>query len=200
MSLRIYGNRLLKTLPGKNTRPTSGRVREAVFNIWQGKIDQCRWLDLCAGSGSMGAEALCRGAKLVVGIEKSSHACAIIQENWQHLITEQQVFHILRGDVVQQLKKLSGQTFDRIYFDPPYTSDLYDQVLNAIAGFKLLHKHGEIAVEHSSDFKVPIIPVWQVIRQRNYGNTSLTFYSCREECESDGALYYDISPSLGTHN
>jgi 16S rRNA G966 N2-methylase RsmD len=77
---------------------------------------------------------------------------------------------------------------------------LYDQVLNAIAGFKLLHKHGEIAVEHSSDFKVPIIPVWQVIRQRNYGNTSLTFYSCREECESDGALYYDISPSLGTHN
>ncbi len=77
MSLRIYGNRQLKTLPGQATRPTSARVREAVFNIWQGAIADCRWLDLCAGNGSMGAEALCRGASYVVGIELASQACAI---------------------------------------------------------------------------------------------------------------------------
>ncbi|MER3475705.1 MAG: 16S rRNA (guanine(966)-N(2))-methyltransferase RsmD, partial [Leptolyngbya sp. ERB_1_2] len=70
MSLRIYGNRSLKTLPGQETRPTLARVREAVFNIWQGSIEQCRWLDLCTGSGSMGAEALCRGASIVIGIEQ----------------------------------------------------------------------------------------------------------------------------------
>ena len=62
--MRIYGNRQLKTLPGQITRPTPARVREAVFNIWQGSVENCRWLDLCAGSGSMGAEALCRGAVL----------------------------------------------------------------------------------------------------------------------------------------
>ena len=76
MAVRIYGNREIKTLPGEETRPTSARVREALFNIWQGRILGCRWLDLCAGSGAMGAEALCRGAAEVVGIEKSGAACA----------------------------------------------------------------------------------------------------------------------------
>ena len=84
MSLRIYGNRLIKTLPGQDTRPTSARVREVVFNIWLEKITGCRWLDLCAGSGSMGAEALCRGASSVFAIEQCPRACGIIKQNWQH--------------------------------------------------------------------------------------------------------------------
>ncbi len=63
MSLRIYGNRQLKTLMGQATRPTPSLVREALFNIWQGTIVGCRWLDLCTGSGAMGAEALCRGRR-----------------------------------------------------------------------------------------------------------------------------------------
>ena len=72
MPLRIYGNRQLKTLPGQATRPTTGRVREALFNIWRGSIVGCDWLDLCAGNGVMGAEALCPGlphpaAKLATG-------------------------------------------------------------------------------------------------------------------------------------
>jgi 16S rRNA (guanine966-N2)-methyltransferase len=81
--LRIYGNRALKTLPGEATRPTSARVREALFNIWQGRIVDCRWLDLCTGSGAMGAEALCRGAAEVVGIERSAEAYTVTRENWQ---------------------------------------------------------------------------------------------------------------------
>ncbi|MFN9615418.1 MAG: RsmD family RNA methyltransferase, partial [Dolichospermum sp.] len=104
MSLRIYGNRLLKTLPGENTRTTRARVREALFNIWQGTITGCRWLDLCAGSGAMGAEALCREAKVVIGIEQSSLACAIIQENWQRVAKPEQKCQLLRGNVTQQLK------------------------------------------------------------------------------------------------
>lgn len=177
MSLRIYGNRLLKTLPGQETRPTSARVREAVFNIWQGEIDGCRWLDLCTGSGSMGAEALCRGASLVIGIEQSSRACAIIQQNWQQVANKDQKFQILRGNVLQQLKKVSGKKFDKIYFDPPYASDLYEPVLKAIAYSQLLETQGEIAVEHSPNFTPPTIPNWQIIRQKTYGNTALTFYT-----------------------
>jgi 16S rRNA (guanine(966)-N(2))-methyltransferase RsmD len=182
MSLRIYGNRQLKTLPGKETRPTTGRVREAVFNIWQGEIALCHWLDLCSGTGSMGAEALCRGASLVVGIEQSIRACAIIQQNWQQVANAEQKFQILRGDALQWLPKLSGQQFDKIYFDPPYASHLYKPVLEAIAQYQLLEKSGEIAVEHSpQNWTSPIIPPWEIIREKVYGNTAVTFYRERTE-------------------
>lgn len=177
MSLRIYGNRQLKTLPGRETRPTTGRVREAVFNIWQGAIAQCRWLDLCAGTGSMGASALCRGASFVVGIEQSSRACAIIQQNWQQVAQSEQKFQVLRGDVVQRLKTLAGEQFDRIYFDPPYTSELYQPVLEAIAHHQLLHPDGELAVEHNPGVRMPQLFLGlEICRQKIYGNTALTFY------------------------
>ncbi len=175
--MRIYGHRQLKTLPGQVTRPTLARVREAVFNIWQGTIADCRWLDLCAGTGSMGAEALCRGASLVVGIEKWPKACAIIQQNWEQVAQPEQTFQVLRGDVVERLKTLAGQKFDCIYFDPPYTSDLYQPVLEAIAHYQLLDESGELAVEHSpSNFRTSPIATLEICRQKVYGNTALTFY------------------------
>ncbi|OKH18254.1 16S rRNA (guanine(966)-N(2))-methyltransferase RsmD [Hydrococcus rivularis NIES-593] len=175
--MRIYGNRQLKTLPGQLTRPTAARVREALFNIWQGKIANCRWLDLCAGNGSMGAEALCRGAREVVGIEKSPQACAIIKQNWQQVATPQQTFRVIRGDVVTRLKNLAGEKFDRIYFDPPYESQLYQPVLEAIAQYQFLDEEGEIAVEHDpKSWKAIEIPGLKICREKVYGNTALTFY------------------------
>ena len=176
MSLRIHGNRQLKTLPGRETRPTSARVREAVFNIWQGAIADCRWLDLCAGSGSMGAEALCRGASYVVAIEQSSRACAIIQQNWQQVQKPEQTIQVLRGDALGRLKTFE-QKFDRIYFDPPYASNLYQPVLEAIAHYQLLQPTGELAVEHSSvTWQPQPISTLEVCREKVYGNTSITFY------------------------
>ncbi|HIK29218.1 MAG: 16S rRNA (guanine(966)-N(2))-methyltransferase RsmD [Oscillatoriaceae bacterium SKW80] len=177
MSLRIYGNRQLKTLLGLETRPTPARVREAVFNIWQGEIAGCRWLDLCAGAGAMSAEALCRGAAEVVAIEKSDRACRVIRENLQKIVGSAQSFYLLRGDVVQKLKTLAGRQFDRIYFDPPYASDLYKPVLEALAHYRLLAEGGELAVEHSP-YRLPIegLPELQICRQKVYGNTALTFY------------------------
>jgi 16S rRNA (guanine966-N2)-methyltransferase len=174
--MRIYGNRLIKTLPGRDTRPTTGRVREAVFNIWQGAIAGSRWLDLCAGNGSMGAEALCRGAALVVGIEQSSRACTIIKENWQRVAQPEQTFQVLRGDVVQRLKTLSGQQFDRIYFDPPYASDIYLPVMQAIAHYQLLHHNGELAVEHHPDLPKLQPSTLEICREKVYGNSAVTFY------------------------
>ncbi|QSJ18819.1 16S rRNA (guanine(966)-N(2))-methyltransferase RsmD [Nostoc sp. UHCC 0702] len=184
MSLRIYGNRQIKTLPGQETRPTSSRVREAVFNIWQETIAGCRFLDLCAGSGSMGAEALCRGASLVIGIEQSSRACATIRQNWQQVAHAEQEWLVLRGDVIQQLKSLSGKQFDRIYFDPPYASGLYQPVLEAIAHHQLLDANGELVAEHSPQaWTAPIIPAWEICREKVYGNTALTFYRIMESGE-----------------
>ena len=175
--MRIYGNRELKTLVGEVARPTTGKVRQALFNIWQGSIRDCRWLDLCAGNGSMGAEALCRGAKEVVGIEQLGEACVLVRENWQKLARTDQVFTILRGDVLDQLKHLKGRAFDRIYFDPPYRGLLYVPVLTAIAQGELLSASGEMAVEYNSKLWTPPEILGLTLgREKHYGHSSLAFY------------------------
>ena len=185
MSLRIYGNRLLKTPPGLETRPTPAKVRQALFNIWQGEIAGCRWLDLCTGSGAMGAEALCRGAAAAIGIELSGKACEIIRQNWALVAQPDQQFQVIRGSVVQKLPTLTGQQFDRIYFDPPYADGLYQPVLEAIAQYSLLAPEGELAAEHSPSQALPeaiggLVPdaIGRLVcdRQKQYGNTTLSFY------------------------
>jgi 16S rRNA (guanine966-N2)-methyltransferase len=181
MSLRIYGNRLLKTLPGLETRPTPAKVRQALFNIWQGEIAGCRWLDLCTGSGAMGAEALCRGASEAIGIEQSGKACEVIRQNWQLVARSDQRFQVIRGNVIQKLPTLAGQPFDRIYFDPPYANGLYQPVLEAIAQHTLLAPEGELAAEHSPAQVLPeAIDGLVCDRQKHYGNTTLSFYRWRE--------------------
>lgn len=184
MSIRIYGNRELKTLPGLETRPTPARVRQAVFNIWKGSIAGCRWLDLCSGSGAMGAEALCRDALMVVGIERSSAACTTIDQNWLKVTGDSQKFQLLRGDVLKRLADLNGQKFDRIYFDPPYAGELYQPVLAAIDRHELLAPIGEIAVEHSPNPQIStlpaMLPTLELCRYKAYGNTAISFYRLRE--------------------
>jgi len=180
--MRIYGNRQLKTLPGLATRPTQAKVREAVFNIWQGSITGCRWLDLCAGIGSMGAEALCRGASQAIAIEKSGPACTIIRHNWQLVASDSQEFRVLRGDVLKRLKSLGGEQFDRIYFDPPYASDLYQPVLEAIASEQLLAPEGQLAVEHSPQGgAIELTPTLEIYQQKSYGHTAVTFFRPTED-------------------
>ncbi len=178
--IRIYGNRELKTLSGLETRPTPSKVRQALFNVWQGSITECRWLDLCTGSGAMGAEALCRGASKVIGIERSSAACKIIQANWLKVATSSQTCQLIQGEVVQQLALLTGQQFDRIYFDPPYAGELYQPVMSAIDNYQLLAPTGELAVEHSPDPAISILPATletlALCRHKNYGNTAISFY------------------------
>ena len=147
--MRIYGNREIKTVSGRDTRPTTSKVREALFNIWRERIESASFLDLCAGNGTMGAEALCRGATKVVGIEKSPFACKIMRENWQKVSQANQEFKILKGDVFLRLKSLKGQKFDLIYFDPPYYAEFYNEVLQAIAKYELLVANtGQLAVEY----------------------------------------------------
>ncbi len=183
--MRIYGNRPLKTMPGRNIRPTPARVREALFQIWQDEVYGCRWLDICAGNGAMGAEALCRGASRVVGLELVGRACGIIRENWQQMTQPSPEFQIIRGDVRRTLKRLDGQQFDRIYFDPPYQSELYHPVLAIIAQKKLLAESGEMAVEYNPKFWHPeAIAFLKPVRKKTYGNTALVFFCNTEDCEN----------------
>ncbi|MGF1577289.1 MAG: 16S rRNA (guanine(966)-N(2))-methyltransferase RsmD [Cyanophyceae cyanobacterium] len=180
MSIRIYGNRLLQTVPGLATRPTPARVREAVFNILQDRIQGSRWLDLCSGAGAMGAEALCRGAAEVVGIEKSRAACRVIRANWDKVILNlypQPAFRLIQGDVCQtiQREKMLG-IFDIIYFDPPYSAGLYDAVIPGLV--PLLDPEGTLMVEHRSSEPLQIrCDPLSVGKTYVYGTTSLTCFS-----------------------
>jgi 16S rRNA (guanine966-N2)-methyltransferase len=176
MSVRIHGNRLLQTLPGELTRPTLAKVRQAIFNIWQGTLTDCHWLDLCAGSGAMGAEALCRGAATAIAIERSPAACAVIRQNWRQVAQPTQSWQVIQGDAVKMLRQLEGKTFDRIYFDPPYASDLYAHVFAAIVQYQLLSPTGELAVEHSIEGWQLAPAGLQVCREKRYGRTAVTFY------------------------
>jgi 16S rRNA (guanine(966)-N(2))-methyltransferase RsmD len=136
----------------------------------------------------MGAEALCRGAATVIGIEQDSRACEVIRQNWQQVATPDQQFKVWRGDVRQRLRDLetevATQPFDHIYFDPPYASQLYEPVLAAIVHHQLLAADGELAVEHATEHAtlsngtaLAIPPGLALCRQKHYGATTLSFFS-----------------------
>ena len=163
-------------------RPTSSLVREALFNIWQGRILGARWLDLCAGSGAMGAEALSRGAAEVVGIEKSSAACRVISQNWQKIAKPSQRYSLNKGDVVQKMRGLTA--FDLVYFDPPYAGELYQPVLSRLAD--CLTDTAEAAVEYGAEHWHPdclsksVHQQLEIVKEKRYGSTSLVFFRRRE--------------------
>lgn len=125
----------------------------------------------------MGAEALCRGASFVTGIETSAAACRTIEQNWQQVAQPHQTYEVTRGDVLVWLPMLDGQQFHHIYFDPPYQSRLYQPVIEAIAQYQLLSPTGELAVEHdANDWEAIALPDLSIRTQKHYGRTVLTFY------------------------
>ncbi len=175
MSIRIKGDRAIKTPTGMATRPTPSKVRAAVFNILQSRIYGANWLDICAGSGAMGAEALVRGVQQVVGIELSASACRIVKENWQKIAKQEQIVQVIKGDAVKIVPKLQPKFFDLVYFDPPYQSDLYQPVLKALP--PLLTDDAIVIAECDRLRPLPdVIDALVCSDRRQYGQTTLIFY------------------------
>jgi 16S rRNA (guanine(966)-N(2))-methyltransferase RsmD len=139
MTLRIFGGqfkgRVLKSPKSETTRPTQGIVREAVFNICQELTQGARFLDLFAGSGAMGLEALSRGASHATFVERDKHSVSCLKENLTllNLTDRAQVFPI---DAHAALNKIT-QSFDIIYIDPPYDTPVLP-FIDAILSHKLL--------------------------------------------------------------
>jgi 16S rRNA (guanine(966)-N(2))-methyltransferase RsmD len=175
MAIRINGSRTLKTSTDLSIRPTASKVRSAVFNILQTRIKGANWLDVCAGSGAMGAEALVRGAANVVGIELSAIACEIVRENWQKFAKSEQSFQVVKGDAVKSLSKLQPKFFDLVYFDPPYQSELYQPVLTSLS--PLLRDNALIIAECDRLRPFPdVMGDLICCDRRQYGQTALIFY------------------------
>jgi 16S rRNA (guanine(966)-N(2))-methyltransferase RsmD len=172
-----YKGRLLRTLRGQDVRPTSDRLRETLFNVLAPRITGTRFLDLCAGSGAVGIEALSRGSTHVTLVERSRSACSVIRENLESLGIGSEA-DVLCREAVAALRRLANHDsqFDIIFFDPPYASGMYDTVLNLVATERLLGEHGLVVVEHR--VKTPPPPEVsgiEVYRQIKQGESGLTF-------------------------
>ncbi len=141
----------LKTLEGLETRPTTDRIKETLFNMIADGLFGCSFLDLFAGSGGIGIEALSRGAKRAVFVEKNPKACACVRENLAHTKLSAQA-ETMQADALNALVRLSGrESFDYIYMDPPYGKELEKKALAFLADSSLLAEDGVIIIEASLD-------------------------------------------------
>lgn len=140
----------LKTIEGMDTRPTTDRIKETLFNILQPDILDSRFLDLFAGSGAIGIEALSRGAREAVFAEQNRKACGCIRYNLKTTRLDNRA-QIMECDVLSALKRLESRkvSFDLIFMDPPYGMGLEKQVLEYLKDSLLLDSHTMIVVEAS---------------------------------------------------
>lgn len=135
----------LKTPEGQQTRPTSDRVKEAMFSIIQFDIPGAKILDLFGGTGQLGIEALSRGAQSAVFVDAGEKACALIRENLKRTkLTEQG--RVVRSDYLEYLRR-GKETFDIIFLDPPYAEVFLENALNRITEIDILQTNGIIVTE-----------------------------------------------------
>ncbi len=174
----LYGGRVIKSPPDNKTRPTSDRLRETLFNVLAPRIDdETRFLDVCAGTGAIGIEALSRGAAFVTFVDLSKRSCALIEENLDKLGIPEQQTDILGLDADNFAGREHKSGWDIAFFDPPYDSD-YGIVLHEFGFNKtLLNDGGILVVEHHTKKHLPdavgALRRWRIIKQ---GETSLSFY------------------------
>lgn len=174
----IYKGRVLKSPQDNKTRPTSDRLRETVFNILAPQIsDETRFLDLCAGTGAIGIEALSRGAHFVTFVDRSKRSCALIEENLDKLGVPETQTDVLNLSAENFSGRTHENAWDIAFFDPPYDSD-YAIVLHDFgAKNDLLCEGGLLVVEHHTKKQMPDevgrLRRWRVLKQ---GETSLSFY------------------------
>ena len=160
----------LKTIEGMDTRPTTDRIKETLFNMISHGLCDCTFLDLFAGSGAIGIEALSRGAKEAVFVEKNPKAMVCIRENLRRTKLEDQAVTMV-SDVASALHKLNGKKkFDYIFMDPPYDHMLEKQVLTFLAESSLLAEDALIIVEASleTDFSYLEDLGYTLIKRKEY--------------------------------
>jgi len=169
----------------KTTRPVLDQVKEAVFNILF-SVENELVLDLFAGSGAMGIEALSRGAKHCIFVEKERAATTSIHKNLHRcrFMEQAQVFHQSVEKIIDKLNT-QKKAFDLIFVDPPYEHGLVLKSLSQLAKSSLLHNETRIIVEHHPKEPIPEIPGLILTDQRQYGQTLVTFLKKSNEKTSD---------------
>jgi 16S rRNA (guanine966-N2)-methyltransferase len=176
----VFRSRVLKAPPGRGTRPTSDRVREALFGILEaaGELREARVLDLYAGTGALGLEAISRGAAHATFVESSRATLKVLRANIASLDVDERV-RVVDADVGRAVQRALGGPFDLVLADPPWLSVDSGQACRALADLSAgseLSAHARVVLEHSTRTPPPEIAGLSKERSRSYGDATLTFY------------------------
>ena len=189
-NLRLIGGKRLESPNNIHTRPTTLRVREAIFNILQDRVENCNWIDLFSGTGAISCEAYNHGAKKIVAIEKNKNNSKLCLKNLlslHNIENRQNDINVICKDVLTWTKpnydrnflskcmNFNELKFDFIYLDPPYGVNYHDLVLNQIFNCNFIKKNSIVICEHSSKSEIKKSVLWEPIDVRDYGETRLTF-------------------------
>ena len=185
--MRITGGELrgipIRAPGGKRTRPTSDKIRQAMFNVLGDSVAGAEALDLFAGSGALGIEALSRGAESVVFVEKDTAAVRAINANIEKAALSDRT-RVFRTDFRSALTRLSREDakFDIIFIDPPYEGDFLADVRAAFQENGVTTKESIIVVEHFAKTSPPeLLSGLPLADTRSYGQTALSYYYLRDE-------------------
>ena len=166
---------MLKTPDGLATRPTSDRVKEALFSIIQFDLPNAKVLDLFGGTGQLGIEALSRGAKNAVFVDERADACRLIQENLKRTKLES-FARVVRSDYLAFLKS-DQEKYDIILLDPPYAEIFLENALKTITEIDILQSGGIIVTERPCEKPLDVeFPGYSRSKDYKYGSTVLTLY------------------------
>jgi 16S rRNA (guanine966-N2)-methyltransferase len=179
ISSGIAKNKRIKSQNSRNVRPTMSRVKEAVFDIIKPYLEDAMFLDLFSGTGNMALEALSRGVKRAVMIEKNKDAVSIIIENVNSMGFEDRC-RAYKNEVNRAIEILSRkrEVFDIIFIDPPYKEELCTDTITRIDTFKLLSERGIVLAEHHEKEKLADeIGNLKKVDERNYSGKVITFYT-----------------------
>ncbi len=181
MALRIIAGALkgrkLRSVPGTKTRPTANRIREAIFNIIAFQVRGSTVLDLFAGTGAFGVEALSRGAESVVFVDIDNDSISVLQENILNLSPQSRT-KIIQWDLTRNLNCLRSlpPAFNLIFMDPPYNKNLIEPALLNLHSSRSMEKGARIVVEHSH--REPVLTgqlPFEIADRRRYGKTLVSF-------------------------
>lgn len=177
ISGKFRGHRLV-AFKAEHIRPTTDRVKESLFNKWSQYIEDSKVLDLFCGTGSLGLEALSRGAAFVEFVDSNEKSLRILRENVKKLKIETGI-RITKRDALQFLKS-SDQIYDLVLIDPPFTKTMADQVLTALSQSPVLKEGGLVAIE--SGTKEPIEDDYGSLKlydRKEFGDKTLSLYERR---------------------
>ncbi len=189
-NLRLIGGKRLQSPNNIYTRPTTMRVREALFNILDNRVENSNWLDLFSGTGAISCEAYNHGARKIIAIEKNIYNSKICLKNLlslQDIENRKNDIDVICKDVLKWTKpnyerKLSSKIldvnklkFDFVYLDPPYEANFHELVLHQIFNCNFLNKNSIVICEHSPNLIIKKSNLWETMDLRDYGQSRLTF-------------------------
>ena len=175
----------LRTLPGRDTRPTTDRIKETLFNMLAPELEGAYFLDLFAGSGQIGLEAVSRGSAYCVFVDNNKKACEVIQDNIDFTKLGSQC-KLMNTDCMSALRQLEGKyRFDLIFLDPPYGHDLEAEILGYLAHSPVVKEHALIIIEadEHTDFSYVDALGYELLREKIYKTNKHVFLALKEETQ-----------------